>query len=65
MQWQSQTKFPDHHKQKQISQSGKPTLTHYVQAIFCTHKQTTLMAMLNAITKNEHSVQYFIKERKI
>ena len=31
--------------------SGKPTLTHYVQAIFCANKQTMLIAMLNAITK--------------
>ena len=50
---------------KQISQSGKPALTHYVQAIFHAHKQTMLMAMLNAITKNECSVQYFTEERKI
>ena len=65
VQWQSQTKFPDHHEQKQISQSSKPTLTHYVQAIFRARKQTMPMAMFNAITKNECSVQYFIEERKI
>ena len=50
MQRQSRIKFPDHHEQKQISPSGKPALTHHVQAIFRAHKQTMLMAMLNAIT---------------
>ena len=42
-------KISESRRGKQISQSGKATLTHYVQAIFCAHKQTMLMAMLNAI----------------
>ena len=49
---------------KQISRSGKPTLTHHVQAIFRAHKQTMLMTMLNAIANLNVLCNIFNRRKK-